>query len=84
MRQVDMTFSRLGSLGVTEAQWYSIEALRKLADAAQVALLYELADQGGKRYAKLADLYTERFLRGEPYPHWALNDNTIWFPLELT
>jgi acyl-CoA dehydrogenase len=84
MRQIEQTLSRLGSLGASEAQWYSKEALRRLADAAQVALLYALADSSGERYALLADLYAERFLRGEPYPHWALNDKTLWFPLELT
>jgi hypothetical protein len=84
MRQIDKTLSRLGSLGASEAQWYSKEALRKLADAAQVSLLYSLVEWGGERYALLADLYAERFLRGEPYPHWALNDRTLWFPLELT
>jgi acyl-CoA dehydrogenase len=83
MRQIEVTLSRLGSLGASETQWYSKESLRKLADAAQVALLYALADRGGERYAKLAELYTERFLKGDPYPHWALNDESLWFPIDL-
>lgn len=62
------------------AQWYSKDTLRRLADAAQVALLYALAREGGDRYARLAVLYTERFLLGKPYPNWALSATDIWMP----
>jgi alkylation response protein AidB-like acyl-CoA dehydrogenase len=63
------------------AQWMSKDALRRLADAAQVALLYGLAEgTGGERYARLAALYAHRFLGHEPYPAWALQDREIWFP----
>jgi len=57
-------------------------ALRTLADVAQVALLYSLADQGEERYARLAELYATHFLENEPYPTWALDDPTIWWPVE--
>jgi acyl-CoA dehydrogenase len=63
------------------AQWLSKEALRQLADAAQIGLLYSLAEgPGGERYAKLAALYAHRFLAHEAYPVWALADREIWFP----
>jgi hypothetical protein len=66
-----------------EAQWYSKDALTTLADAAQVALLYDLAQQAGERYAKLAALYARRFVEHEPYPAWALNDREVWWPLSI-
>jgi len=79
---VGKTLERLPSLSPEEAQWYGKDILTTLADVAQVALLYRLAEQGGaERYAKLAALYAHRFLRGEPYPGWAFEDELIWFPL---
>jgi alkylation response protein AidB-like acyl-CoA dehydrogenase len=63
-------------------QWYSKETLTHLADAAQVALLYALAETGGERYYRLASLYARRFLRHEPYPDWAINDKELWFPFQ--
>lgn len=46
---------------------------RRLADAAQVGLLYRLAEKSGERYEKLARLYAHRFLLHEEYPSWALD-----------
>jgi alkylation response protein AidB-like acyl-CoA dehydrogenase len=68
-----------------EAQWFAKDALNALADSAQVALLYGLAEIGGEaggRYAQLAALYATRFLACQPYPAWALSENQLWFPLE--
>lgn len=78
---LEKTVVHLGGLSPEEAQWYGKEALAALADAAQVALLYVLAEQAGERYAKLAGLYAHRFLRGDPYPSWALEDREVWFPI---
>ena len=73
--------AELASENQEKAQWLSKEALRQLADAAQVALLYTLAEgSGGERYAKLATLYAHHFLGHEAYPSWALGDREIWFP----
>lgn len=72
----------LGSLKPEQAQWAAKETLRSLADAAQVGLLYALAEEGGERYAKLAELYAEHFLQHRPYPSWAIDDPQIWWPLE--
>jgi alkylation response protein AidB-like acyl-CoA dehydrogenase len=80
---IERELSKLGSLGALEAQWYSKDSLRTLADAAQVALLYALAEEAGERYAKLAALYAHRFVMGEPYPDWALSDREIWLPTSL-
>jgi len=44
----------------------------------QVGLLYKLAENAGERYAKLANIYAEHFLRKEPYPSWVLRDKQIW------
>ena len=65
------TVERLARSRPEEAQWYAKDAAARLADAAQVALLYELGDVDA-RYARLADLYAHRFLLGEEYPSWAL------------
>ncbi len=76
------TLTSLGSQSSAGAQWMAKSALRTLADVAQVALLYSLADRGGERYARLAELYATHFLEGEPYPTWALDDPTIWWPVQ--
>jgi hypothetical protein len=70
----------LAALGPAEAQWRSKDVLRVMADVAQVALLYALAEQAGERYSKLAVLYARHFLDHVPYPDWALVDRDIWFP----
>ena len=53
---------------------------RRLADVAQVALLYALAEEAGDRYAKMAALYAARFLDHQPYPSWVLSDKQVWSP----
>ena len=92
---MERTIARLIQLGTNrpaEAQWYAKEAAARLADAAQVALLYRLAtvtssspasSQGGTRgagdrYAMLAALYARRFLLGEEYPSWAAGEAAVW------
>lgn len=74
------TLSSLSSQSPAGAQWMAKDVLRMLADIAQVALLYSLAEQGGERYARLAELYATHFLEGEPYPAWALEETSIWWP----
>jgi len=74
------TLENLSVMGPEEAQWHGKAALTALADAAQVALLYGLAEDSGERYAKLAALYARHFLGGEPYPAWALRDREVWYP----
>jgi hypothetical protein len=61
-----------------EAQWYAKDAVARLADVAQVALLYRLASLAGERYADFAALYYKRFLDGEEYPSWALQRENLW------
>ena len=77
-REIEQTLDLLGRLAAPEAQWHAKHALARLADAAQVALLYALAETGGERYARLAELYAAHFLAGENYPDWALRDEQIW------
>jgi len=79
--QLKNTLDHLGALDVEHAQWYSKDALATLADVAQVALLNRLGELAGERYKKIARLYSIRFLRGEPYPAWALQEQNIWWPL---
>lgn len=79
---IDATLRRLSELENPGAQWYARDALDRLADAATVGLLYRLADSNGERYARLAELYARRFLEGEAYPDWALEDREVWMPLE--
>ncbi|HEY43345.1 MAG TPA: acyl-CoA dehydrogenase [Anaerolineae bacterium] len=80
---MEMTLGRLGDLGAEQIQWHSKDALARLADSAQVALLYALAEIGGERYAKLAALYAFRFLLNESYPDWAYEDEEIWLPIDV-
>lgn len=81
--QMQETLSELSALEPGQAQWHAKQALIRLADCAQVALLYNLAESGGERYAKLAELYAARFLLGEAYMDWALDDPDVWWPLAL-
>jgi acyl-CoA dehydrogenase len=67
----------------SEAQWFGKHYLNRFADIAQIALLYQLAGSNGERYARLAELYARRFILHEPYPSWALDHRSIWFPVEL-
>ncbi len=80
-QRLQETLRQLASLNADDAQWFSKGALTSLADAAQVALLYDLAQHAGERYAKLATLYARRFIEHEPYPAWALNDREVWRPI---
>lgn len=81
LKVMNQTINNLTASKPPDAQWYSKEALRKIADATQVALLFDLAENdNNERYAKLARLYARRFLFDEPYPSWALNDPETWWP----
>jgi acyl-CoA dehydrogenase len=79
-QRLQETLTRLTSLAADEVQWFSKDALTTLADVAQVALLYDLAQHAGERYAKLATLYARRFIEHESYPAWALRDREVWWP----
>lgn len=81
--KLEGTLAQLAGLAPEEAQWYGKDALAALADAAQVALLYDLAETSGQRYSKLASLYSAAFIRREPYPSWAMNDKQVWLPDSL-
>ena len=84
-RVLQQTLRHLGSLETQAAQWYSKDALRRLADGAQVALLYDLAlnetGRQAERYAKIAELYAAHFLGGEPYPEWAMEAADVWWTI---
>jgi acyl-CoA dehydrogenase len=85
-QSLEATLQKLSRSSRDEAQWYSKDALRALADAVQVALLYRLAAQAqdaqaSQRYEKLAVLYASHFIQGESYPAWALADGRVWYPL---
>lgn len=71
------TLNRTQSLD--EAIGYAKYALNRIADATQVALLYDLSRTGGERYKHLAALYAQRFIAHQPYPYWAVNDADIYF-----
>ncbi|GBD85989.1 putative acyl-CoA dehydrogenase AidB [bacterium BMS3Abin02] len=77
LKTIQGTLSDLARMGADEAQWHSKRALVRFADAAQVGLLYDLADAGGDRYAKLAELYAAHFLEAEEYPTWAMKDASV-------
>ena len=75
---LEETLARLRQADPEEAQWLAKESLRTLADVAITALLYGLAGTSGERYAKLAELYASRFLKGEEYSSWALSAPEVW------
>jgi hypothetical protein len=75
--RLQRTLAHLRTLSQEEAQWQAKEALRTLADAAAVALLYDL---GTERHARLAALYAWHFLQGQEYPAWALQEERLWKP----
>jgi len=77
LKTIQGTLSDLARMGADEAQWHSKRALVRFADAAQVGLLYDLADTGGDRYAKLAELYAAHFIEGDEYPAWAMKDASV-------
>ncbi len=68
------------SASAEEAQWQAKEAMTRIADAATVALLHEVAKVGGPRYERIAELYARRFLAHEEYPAWALGKEAVWDP----
>lgn len=78
IKTMQATLAELASHTTTEAQWLAKDALRRLADAAQVGLLYRLAEYAGERYAQLAELYAHKFLLDNGYPSWALEAQGIW------
>jgi acyl-CoA dehydrogenase len=79
------TLAGLADLPARQAQWQAKAALASLADAAQVALLFDLAGSGipaaeSQRYARLAELYAAHFLQGRPYPASVLDERALWLP----
>jgi alkylation response protein AidB-like acyl-CoA dehydrogenase len=82
LQELEKAFASLASLAPDQAQWLGKHSLERIADAAQVALLYRLAETGGERYERLAELYARHFLAGEAYPAWALDAPQVWNPLE--
>ena len=52
---IEQPLGTLGKSTSAAAQWYSQDALRTLADGAQVVLLYAQAEHGGEWYAKLVN-----------------------------
>jgi acyl-CoA dehydrogenase len=84
LKALQASLDSLSAMTPEQAQWHSKDALAKIADVAQVTLLFTLAEGGGERYAKLAQLYAKRFLQHEPYPDWALGEPDLWMPTSIT
>ena len=80
---IERTLATLTAAGADEAQWLAKDAVRRLADAAQVALLLDLAETAGERYERLARLYAVHFLAGDEYPAWAMHEPEL-VGLEVT
>jgi acyl-CoA dehydrogenase len=83
--RLQTTLAGLADLPPQQAQWLAKSALGTLADSAQVALLYDLAQSApspgvSQRYARLAELYAAHFLQGQPYPASVLDERSIWLP----
>jgi acyl-CoA dehydrogenase len=83
--RLQATLDELSGLPPRQAQWQAKAALATLADAAQVALLYDLAESdvpasASQRYARLAELYAAHFLQGQPYPATVLDERALWLP----
>jgi acyl-CoA dehydrogenase len=70
--------SQLLELPPAAAEWHAKDALVCVADAAQVAALYRMAETAGERYEKLARLYATRFIAHEEYPSWVMEDAQVW------
>jgi alkylation response protein AidB-like acyl-CoA dehydrogenase len=77
---IEATLAEISAHEPRTAQWHGKDALKRLGEATQAALLYKLAEVGGERYEKLAKLYAHRFVLGEACPEWALDDPAIWCP----
>ncbi|MCL6516281.1 hypothetical protein [Alicyclobacillus sp.] len=73
-----VALNQLASLPKDRAEWHAKGSLRLVADAAQAATLYRVAETAGERYEKLATLYIRHFMDHEEYPDWALSDSDIW------
>ncbi len=80
---LETAVTRLRSSKPEEAQWEAKAALTEMADVAQSALLWSLAQREGGRYEKLAELYTARFVENRGYPSWALGERDVWLPEAL-
>lgn len=78
LQTFEKTLHHLESVKRPEAEWYAKQDLATIADALQVALLYDLAKDQGDRYAKLAELYETRFISHQDFPFWAEEDPDIW------
>jgi acyl-CoA dehydrogenase len=74
------TIAHLASLEPEAAQFSAKSALRRLADAASVAALFEVAKTSGSQYKALAQLYSRRFLAGEDYPPSSLKAFELFLP----
>ncbi len=78
VKRVRQEVTALRALPRPEAEWQSKSVLRTVADLAQAASLYRLAETAGERYEKLGQLYLSHFLDGQEYPSWAFYDSSIW------
>ncbi|WP_028962668.1 acyl-CoA dehydrogenase family protein [Sulfobacillus thermosulfidooxidans] len=77
-KMVEDACTHLESLSGREAQWFAKRDLEVIADGTQVALLYNMAQSQGMRYAKFAELYAQHFLLHKEYPSWADMDSDVW------
>jgi hypothetical protein len=66
------------------AQWHAKERVRRLADCAAAVAILELSKAGDQHYARLAELYAERYLRSGTLPATACNDEDLIFPRTAT
>ena len=80
---IETELAALTRRSARQAQWYGKQLLTRLADAATVALLDRLAEAAGERFAKLSALYACRFIEGEEYPDWALDEPGLGMPAEI-
>ncbi len=81
-REAEQALDLLRSAPPAEATWNAKEAMTRIADAATVALLLDVAKANGPRYERLAELYGTRFLSHEEYPLWAMEKEAVWDPME--
>ena len=61
-----------------EITWNAKHAMTRIADAATVALLHQVAKVGNPRYERIAELYARHFLGNEEYPAWAMEKDQVW------
>lgn len=79
---LEQNIERLTALSGREAEWYAKDAMTTIADATQVALLYDLAHHQGAQYERMATLYASHFLEHQEYPYGAEYDRRIWGGIE--